>query len=177
MHKYETIIVIDSLLKGDEIDNIINKYERFISANGGQIEAVERWGKRRLAYEIKKRQYGYYVLILFDGPPSMIRPLEREYRLNESLLRYKTLLVPKAAMQDVPPQQESGESEQPAQAAVESPEEQPATETESETSESEPETKESEPTSEPVIAEAESSAEEEAEEEQEENHEEDKKEE
>lgn len=98
MRKYETIFVIDSLLKSEEIDNIINKYERFISANGGKIAAIERWGKKRLAYEIKKRQYGYYVLIRFDGPPTMIKPLEREYRLNESLLRFKTLVMPKAAL-------------------------------------------------------------------------------
>lgn len=98
MRKYETIFVIDSLLKSDEIDSIINKYERFISANGGQIDATERWGKKRLAYEIKKRQYGYYVLIRFDGPPTMIKQLEREYRLNESLLRFKTLAMPKAAL-------------------------------------------------------------------------------
>lgn len=99
MQKYETIFIIDSLLKSEEIDNIINKYERFLSANGGQIETVERWGKKRLAYEIKKRQYGYYVVIRFDGPPTMIKQLEREYRLNESMLRFKTLAMPKSAVQ------------------------------------------------------------------------------
>lgn len=99
MRKYETIFVIDSLLKSEEIDAIISKYERFISANGGHIESIERWGKKRLAYEIKKRQYGYYILIRFDGPPTMIKPLEREYRLNESLLRYKTLLMTKTAIE------------------------------------------------------------------------------
>ena len=50
MRKYETIIVIDSLLKLEEIEGIINKYERFISANGGQIETTDRWGKRRRAH-------------------------------------------------------------------------------------------------------------------------------
>jgi small subunit ribosomal protein S6 len=99
LQKYETIFIIDSLLKSEEIDSIIGKYERFISANGGQIETIERWGKKRLAYEIKKRQYGYYVLIRFDGPPTMIKPLEREYRLNESILRFKTLTIPKRAAQ------------------------------------------------------------------------------
>ena len=98
MRKYETVFVIDSLLKPDEIENIITKYEKFISANGGQIEIVERWGKRRLAYEIKKRQYGYYVLIRFDGLPTMIKPLEREYRLNESILRFKTILLSTMAL-------------------------------------------------------------------------------
>ncbi len=98
MRKYETIFILDSLLKSEEIDAIVSKFERFISANGGQIDVVERWGKKRLAYEIKKRQYGYYVLIRFDGPPAMIKSLEREYRLNESVLRYKTLLMRKEAI-------------------------------------------------------------------------------
>ncbi len=98
MRKYETVFVIDSLLKPDEIDNIITKYEKFISANGGQIETIERWGKKRLSYEIKKRQYGYYVLIRFDGLPTMIKPLEREYRLNESILRYKTIKLTTMAL-------------------------------------------------------------------------------
>jgi len=98
LRKYETIIVIDSLLKTEEIEGIINKYERFISANGGNIEVVERWGKRRLAYEIKKRQYGIYVLIRFDAPSAMIKQLDREYRLNEYLLRTMTTKLDKRAL-------------------------------------------------------------------------------
>ncbi len=108
MRKYETIFVIDSLLKSDEIESIITKYEKFISANGGQIETLERWGKKRLAFEIKKRQYGYYVFIRFDGSPSMIKPLEREYRLNESILRYKTILLSTMALKALAIQQAMG---------------------------------------------------------------------
>ncbi len=95
MDKYETIFIIDSLLKTEEIQSIVSKYERFISANGGQIETVEEWGKKRLAYEIKKRQYGYYVLIRFTGPATMIKQLDREFRLNESILRHLTLKMTK----------------------------------------------------------------------------------
>jgi small subunit ribosomal protein S6 len=98
LQKYETIFVVDSLLKTEEIEAIITKHERFVSANGGEINATEKWGKKRLAYEIKKRQYGYYVLIRFDGPAAMIKQLEREYRLNESILRYMTLQLSKQAL-------------------------------------------------------------------------------
>jgi small subunit ribosomal protein S6 len=98
LRKYETVLVIDSLLKAEEIENIIKKYERFISANGGEIENLDRWGKKRLAYEIKKRQYGYYVLFRFNGPPIMIKQLEREFRLNEALLRYQTIQMEKKAL-------------------------------------------------------------------------------
>ncbi len=98
MRTYETVIVIDSLLKTEEIDSIINKYERFISANGGKVSSTDRWGKRRLAYEINKRQYGFYVLIRFEGPSAMIKQLDREYRLNESLLRTKIIKLDDKAL-------------------------------------------------------------------------------
>ncbi len=98
MRTYETIIVIDSLLKPEEIDSIITKYERFISANGGKVDSLDRWGKRRLAYEINKRQYGFYVLIRFQGPSAMIKQLDREYRLNESLLRTKVIKLDEKAL-------------------------------------------------------------------------------
>jgi small subunit ribosomal protein S6 len=98
LRTYETIIIIDSLLKPEEIDNTITKYERFISANGGKVESLDRWGKRRLAYEINKRQYGFYVLIRFEGPSAMIKQLDREYRLNESLLRTKVIKLDEKAL-------------------------------------------------------------------------------
>ena len=119
MQKYETIFVIDSLLKAEEIETIITKYERFISDNGGDINVIEKWGKKRLAYEIKKRQYGYYVLVRFDGPGAMIKQLEREYRLNESILRFMTLALTKMALKALEgqqvfiPSEESKKEEEP----------------------------------------------------------------
>jgi small subunit ribosomal protein S6 len=96
---YETVIVIDSLLKNEEIDEIVNKVERVISNNGGIILNIDRWGKKRLAYEIKKRQYGYYVEIDFDAPPNLIHILEREYRLEENILRYLSVHLNKKALE------------------------------------------------------------------------------
>jgi len=98
LNKYETIFVIDSLLKAEEIEANIAKFERFISDNGGNIEIIDQWGKKRMAYEIKKRQYGIYVLIRFDAPGTIVKPLEREYRLNESILRYKVLKLETQAL-------------------------------------------------------------------------------
>ncbi len=173
MNRYETVFVIDSLLKPDEIQNIISKYERFISANGGHIETVDQWGKKRLAYEIKKRQYGFYVLIRFSGPPTMLKQLEREYRLNESILRYKVLIMTRAAIKALEKQAAENkklkaEAEAKAKAAKEEKEAREAekaaaeredketteataspTEAESNASESEPETEEETPPDEP----------------------------
>jgi len=96
---YETTVVIDSMLKPDDIKNLRDRITNFISNNGGEIVKVEDWGKRRLAYEIKKKQYGFYVYIRFSAPPPFLRLIEKEYRLNESLLRYLTVKLDKRALQ------------------------------------------------------------------------------
>lgn len=93
MKLYETTVVIDSTMKADEIRHLIDKLSNFISNHGGNIVKVDEWGKRRLAYEIKKKQYGYYVNIRFTAPAAVPPLLAREYRLNESVLRYLSIKV------------------------------------------------------------------------------------
>jgi small subunit ribosomal protein S6 len=90
---YETTILLDSTLKSDEMRNLIDKIANFISNHGGNIVKVDEWGKRRLAYEIKKKQYGYYVNIRFSGPAALSGLLEREYRLIDSVLRHLTVKI------------------------------------------------------------------------------------
>ncbi len=98
MKTYQTIVVIDSLLKSEEIDAIIEKILRIINNNGGKVTNVNRWEKKRLAYEIKKRQYGYYVEIDFEAPGNLVKILERDYRLDENILRYVTVHLDKKAI-------------------------------------------------------------------------------
>lgn len=98
MKTYQTIIVIDSLLKSEEIDAIVEKILRTINNNGGKVINVDRWEKKRLSYEIKKRQYGYYVEINFDAPGDLVKTLERDYRLDENILRYLTIALGKKAL-------------------------------------------------------------------------------
>ena len=99
MQTYSTIVVIDSLLKSEEIDSTIEKIERNIKNNGGEIIKIDRGGKKRLAYEIKKRQYGYYIEILFKARGVVVKVIEREYGLDENILRYLTLVLNKKALQ------------------------------------------------------------------------------
>jgi len=98
LRTYQTIIVIDSLLKSEEIDVIIEKVLRIINNNGGKVVNVDRWEKKRLAYEIKKRQYGYYVEINFQAPNNLIKILDQDYRLDENILRYLTIRLDKQAL-------------------------------------------------------------------------------
>ena len=90
MQMYETIFILDSLLAPDEIDKIINRVKEMIETNGGKVLTVEKCGKRRLAYEIQKKQYGFYVAIEFEGEGPIPNSLEREYNFNDKILRYLT---------------------------------------------------------------------------------------
>ena len=74
------------------------KYQKFIETQGGKVKLLDRWGKRRLAYEVAKKQYGYYVYIRFEAEGAFILELEREYKLDDAILRYLTVLVPKVVL-------------------------------------------------------------------------------
>ena len=92
MSKYETTFVIDSLQKSENKENILTKVENFIKNNGGEIGEIEDWGKKRLAYEINRKQYGNYYQIHFEGPGNLPGLLEQEYRLEEGILRFLTII-------------------------------------------------------------------------------------
>lgn len=98
MTLYETTVVIDSMLKPDDIKNLRDRITNFISHNGGEIVKSEDWGKRRLAYEIKKKQYGFYLYIRFSAASPFLNLLEKEYRLNEAILRHLTVKLDKRAL-------------------------------------------------------------------------------
>ncbi len=121
---YETTIVLDPQLKSTEIEDAIKKVTTFITNHGGEIVKVDEWGKRRLAYEINKKQYGYYVYIRFSAPGQVVRLLEREYRLMEPVLRYLTVRVDKLMLKMERLQEERAAKE----AAAESAEAAPASE-------------------------------------------------
>ncbi len=99
MQLYETTVVVDSLMKADDLRGLREKIASFISNHGGTVEKAEEWGKRRLAYEIGKKQYGFYLHYRFTAPEPVMALLEREYRLNESILRFLTIRVDKLALE------------------------------------------------------------------------------
>lgn len=87
---YETIFILDSLLPPKEIDVAIERFSNIITQNGGKVRKVDKWGKRRLAYEIQKKQYGFYGSIEFEGVGNIPKELESEYNFNDKVLRYLT---------------------------------------------------------------------------------------
>jgi small subunit ribosomal protein S6 len=90
MQTYETIFILDSLLAPEEIDKLVIRVKEIVESNGGKVLTVDKWGKRRLAYEIQKKQYGFYVAIEFEGEGPIPNLLEHEYNFNDKILRYLT---------------------------------------------------------------------------------------
>ncbi len=91
MEMYETTFIIDGTISDDEREKTIKRFEKSLTDKGAEITRTVRWGKRQLAYEIKKRIRGYYVIFYFNADPSIVNPFHREMDLSETILRYMTL--------------------------------------------------------------------------------------
>jgi len=91
MRPYETMIVFDTAVDAQSIQAALDRALETVRANGGAPGNIDRWGKRPLAYEIKKRKEGYYVLVEFSGEPSTVTELDRILTLADEVLRFKIL--------------------------------------------------------------------------------------
>ncbi|MEE1014203.1 MAG: 30S ribosomal protein S6 [Clostridia bacterium] len=86
INKYETIFVIDSTKTEEEITALVEKFKSLIEKYG-EIESVDEWGKRRLAYPINDLTEGYYVLVNFKAKPEFPTELERVYGITDGIIR------------------------------------------------------------------------------------------
>lgn len=91
MKLYETMFILKPTLVEEEIKSRIDFFKEVITKNGGEIETCLDMGMRNLAYEIKKNKRGYYFVIYFKAQASLILELERNYRINEEILRFIVL--------------------------------------------------------------------------------------
>lgn len=85
---YETMFILKPTLTEEETVAQIDSIKAIIEKNGGEIVATDDMGTRQLAYEIEKHKRGYYFVAYFKGEPSGIKEIERNYRINENLIRF-----------------------------------------------------------------------------------------
>lgn len=88
MRAYEAMYIIRPDFDEEKVQATIEKYSSLIQNNGGELVNVEPWGKRRLAYELKKFREGYYVLVHFKGEPKTPAELERNFKISDDVIRY-----------------------------------------------------------------------------------------
>ena len=90
MNKYESVIIINPSVDEEGIKALIAKYTDLIN-NEGKVESVNEIGKKRLAYEIMKNKEGYYTVFNFEAKPELIAELERNYRIDDSIMKFITI--------------------------------------------------------------------------------------
>ena len=91
MREYELMVILDPSIDERTVAPQMEKYLEQVTANGGSVEKVDIWGKRRLAYDILKRSEGIYVVINMTTTPEIALEINRLMTLNESILRTKLL--------------------------------------------------------------------------------------
>ena len=128
MNKYEVMYVIDPTLEDSVRNELISYFSGIVEKNAGMIDRIDEWGKRRLAYAINYKTEGYYVLMYIQGPSELPRELERNFKINDKVLRYLVIrsegelpakrepLKPYVAREAAPAQ---AAEEKPAEVAVE----------------------------------------------------------
>lgn len=91
MRHYEVMVILDPSLEERSVATSLDTYLNVIRTAGGSVEKLDVWGRRRLSYEINKRVEGIYAVIDVQASPDAVAELDRQLRLNESILRTKVV--------------------------------------------------------------------------------------
>jgi small subunit ribosomal protein S6 len=111
---YESVAIINAALEDEQIEATISRVLETIKTHGGELLDVDKWGRKRLAYPIQKAKSGYYLVLRFNAPTELISTLERNYRLDETVIRYLTVTLDKFAIEAIAKQKESSKAVEPA---------------------------------------------------------------
>jgi small subunit ribosomal protein S6 len=90
---YEILFIADPSLSEADADALTAQIQGFAEKEGGRAQKVEKWGKKRLAYPIKKHREAYYVLLTIEGPASLVHEVERRIRVTDGVLKFITVRV------------------------------------------------------------------------------------
>jgi small subunit ribosomal protein S6 len=91
LKRYETLFIVQSELTSEDITAIIDRYSKIITDMKGTVLKVERWGKRKLAYLIRKQARGFYILIDFAGKREIVTEVERILKFDDKVLKYMSI--------------------------------------------------------------------------------------
>ena len=93
MRQYEIMIILDPEIEERTVAPSLDKYLTVVKSDGGSVDKVDIWGRRRLAYDIQKKSEGIYAVVDFQATPATAKELDRQLGLNEAVLRTKVLRV------------------------------------------------------------------------------------
>ena len=91
MRQYELMVILDPELDDRTVQPSLERFLKVVTTDGGSVDKVDIWGRRRLAYEIKKKSEGIYAVVNFTSEPATAKELDRQLNLNEAVLRTKVI--------------------------------------------------------------------------------------
>jgi small subunit ribosomal protein S6 len=91
MRRYEVMVILDPELEERTVEPSLDTYLNIVRKEGGTVEKVDIWGRRKLAYDVKKKAEGIYAIIDLTATPAVVKELDRQLTLNESILRTKVI--------------------------------------------------------------------------------------
>jgi small subunit ribosomal protein S6 len=91
MRQYELMVILDPETEERTVDKTMDKFLTVVKSDGGTVDNVDIWGRRRLAYDIRKKSEGIYTVVNFTAEPATAQELDRQLNLNESIMRTKLL--------------------------------------------------------------------------------------
>jgi small subunit ribosomal protein S6 len=91
MREYEVMVIFDPDTEERTVQPTLDKHLKVITKGGGTVDNVDIWGRRRLAYEIRKKSEGIYAVINLTAEPSDVKELDRQFTINESIMRTKVI--------------------------------------------------------------------------------------
>ena len=89
MRSYEAMVIVDARLEEGDIQKAVERFVTTVGEVGGEVSNVDRWGKRRFAYEIDHQHEGYYFVTTFTGPESSVDQLKRTLQISDEFIRGK----------------------------------------------------------------------------------------
>lgn len=93
MKGYESIIIVDPNLSEEEQKTLLTKVEDLYKSNGGTVVSQATWGRRKLAYPVKKREYGIYHLLYLDEMPNALKAMETQFRFEDDIIKWQTVAI------------------------------------------------------------------------------------
>ena len=120
MRRYEAVIIIEPDVADDEVKALTEKFGELIKSQDGEVIKIEDWGIKKLAYLVRKRDKGRYILFDFVSGPTLISEIERQFKISENIMKYLTVKLDEDV--DLEAFKSAGESKEPAEEESEAPE-------------------------------------------------------
>jgi small subunit ribosomal protein S6 len=94
LREYECMLILPAEADEAMVSTAVDRIAKIVTPEGGKVGTIDRWGRKRLAYEIARQNEGYYVVVRFEAEPAAQAELDRTLKLADEVIRHKVLLMP-----------------------------------------------------------------------------------